>query len=232
MRHDVLSITILTSALVACALGEGEIGRYDAPDASFASMDGGELDATRTPDATAPQGVREGTDERTLVDSAVPTSFCELGEASSAATEERLSTLGYVVYFAYGTSLPRGRYRARYVGGCMKMSGLLEWTVQTADPEKGWWLVSVETSQRIIRLPGVSYSASGKGYRLFADCVAASVALPPVEFDFAGGPLGIFLHDSFYLDNVTGPDGANPAWALTFVGPCPRSWLAGADEPP
>jgi hypothetical protein len=42
-----------------------------------------------------------------------------------------------------------------------------------------------------------------------------------VEFDFDGGPLGVWLNDTPYLDNVAGDNGRNPAWSLVFLQACP-----------
>jgi hypothetical protein len=45
--------------------------------------------------------------------------------------------------------------------------------------------------------------------------------LPPIEFDFEGGPLGIWLADSNYGDNLSGVGGRNPSWKLTLLsGSC------------
>jgi hypothetical protein len=52
------------------------------------------------------------------------------------------------------------------------------------------------------------------------DCVAANLALEPVELEFAGGRLGVWLQDSPYSDNLAGVDGRNPSWSLTLLGDC------------
>jgi hypothetical protein len=46
--------------------------------------------------------------------------------------------------------------------------------------------------------------------------------MPVVEFDFAGGKLGLWLDDAPYQDNAAGVDGRNPKWQLTLlVEECP-----------
>lgn len=48
-------------------------------------------------------------------------------------------------------------------------------------------------------------------FATFDDCVDANTAVPPVDFDFDGGPLGLWLSDYPYDDNTPGVNGRNPA---------------------
>jgi hypothetical protein len=141
---------------------------------------------------------------------------CDFGEASSAGTNEELNLFGQVVYFADGESLPAGRYRIEYVDGCMKYGGGQDWTIHAyANGSFGWWFVGETTAQQIVLPPGtVGYAASGGAYATFDECVAANLLLAPVEFDFVGGKLGVWLQDSPYSDNVAGVDNRNPKWSL------------------
>lgn len=51
---------------------------------------------------------------------------------------------------------------------------------------------------------------------------AANSTLPPLEFDFAGGELGVWLRDARDDDNVEGLDGRNPTWSLSQItSACP-----------
>ena len=59
------------------------------------------------------------------------------------------------------------------------------------------------------------------GFETFAACVAANVALPPVEYTHDGGPLAIWLADTNYPDNIGGEGGHNPEWRLVFLDACP-----------
>jgi hypothetical protein len=150
-------------------------------------------------------------------------STCELGEAASAATNQALDLFGTVVYFDDGAQLPAGRYRVTYLDGCMKYASTQDWTIHAyANGENAaWWLVGASTGDRVVVPPGTSgYATSNGAYATFEECVAANAALAPIEFDFAGGKLGVWVLDSNYGDNVAGTDGRNPKWKLTLLGDC------------
>jgi hypothetical protein len=148
---------------------------------------------------------------------------CELGEVSSAGTNQNLNLFGTVVYFADGDALPAGRYRITFVDGCMKYSSAQDWTIHayaSAEPD-GWWFVGDTTAQKIVVPPGtVGYAVANGAYATFDACVSANLALPPKEFDFAGGKLGVWLQDDNYGDNLAGVDDRNPKWKLTLLGAC------------
>ena len=67
-----------------------------------------------------------------------------------------------------------------------------------------------------LALPGTVgiYVGSG-GYATYDECVAANLQRPTEPFVFTGGPLGVWLQDEYYADNVTGPNGQTPTWSLT-----------------
>jgi hypothetical protein len=70
-------------------------------------------------------------------------------------------------------------------------------------------------------LPGtVGHTDKAGAYADFEECVAANQQLDPVEFEFEGGLLGVWLLDSRYEDNVGGPDGRAPSWQLTRLDSC------------
>jgi hypothetical protein len=128
---------------------------------------------------------------------------------------------GDVIYFADGQVLPKGRYRASYDDGCMKYNAAFAWNVN-ASATDGWWLVGASSSDRVTLLPGTAGALFFEGYADFDECVAANRKLPPKEFEFAGGKLGIWLNDAPYLDNQAGTGGRNPKWSLTLlVDKCP-----------
>ena len=59
--------------------------------------------------------------------------------------------------------------------------------------------------------PGsVGFLVSNGGFATFEECVAANRALPPSEFEFSGGKLGVWLQDSPYSDNLAGLDERTP----------------------
>jgi hypothetical protein len=147
---------------------------------------------------------------------------CMLGEAGSFATDEKLDLFGETIYFAKGKTLPAGRYRVNYDDGCMKYNFVFPWTVNSIGGSDGWWLVKDSPTDKVTVLPGKGGSNPFEGFANFADCVAANKALPPKEFDFDGGKLGIWLNDSPYDDNLAGEGGRNPKWKLTLlVEECP-----------
>jgi len=150
-------------------------------------------------------------------------SNCELGEVSSTGTNQNLDLFGSIVYFADGIELPAGRYRITYLDGCMKYSAAQDWAVHAyagAEPD-GWWFVGKDQTQKVVVPPGtVGFLVSNGGFSTFEQCVAANLALPPLEFDFAGGKLGAWLQDYPYTDNLAGEDERNPKWKLTLLGDC------------
>jgi hypothetical protein len=148
---------------------------------------------------------------------------CDLGEVASSGTQANLDLFGTVIYFGDGATLPAGRYRATYVDGCMKYGGGQDWTIHayaSAEPF-GWWFVGETTADKIVAPPGtVGYATSNGAFATFDECVAANLALAPLEFDFTGGKIGVWLQDSPYSDNLAGADGRNPKWQLTLLAPC------------
>jgi hypothetical protein len=128
---------------------------------------------------------------------------------------------GAVHYFNGGGTLPAGRYRLSYIDGCMRYTPAQGWTVHAYGPEvaagrDGWWLVGDTTTHRILIPPGTTGRVPGAGaYASFDDCVQANRALPPVEFEFEGGTVGVWLNDTPYTDNVFGRDTRSPTWSLT-----------------
>jgi hypothetical protein len=123
--------------------------------------------------------------------------------------------------FAGGQPLPAGHYEIRYVDGCMKYSGDQGWTVQAEPGAYGWSLVDANGNP-VATPPGtVGYLVGQGAFSDFDDCVAANVMLPPVDFDFAGGTIALWLQDDPYYDNVAGTDGRNPTWSLACTSPMP-----------
>jgi hypothetical protein len=148
---------------------------------------------------------------------------CSYGEGASEASADDLSLFGTPVYFNGGAALPAGTYVVSYVDGCMKYSGAQGWTVNAyADGSDGWWLIGASTADKKLVLPGnVGFLVGAGGFAMFEDCVAASKAAPLETFEHAGGPLGIWLQDNPYTDNVAGEGGRNPQWSLARKGACP-----------
>ncbi|HEY0464000.1 MAG TPA: hypothetical protein VGC79_07320, partial [Polyangiaceae bacterium] len=107
--------------------------------------------------------------------------------------------------------------------GCMKYSAAQDWALHAyagAEPD-GWWFVGDDQTHKVVVPPGtVGFLLSNGGFSTFAECVAANLALAPIEFDFDGGKLGAWLQDSPYSDNMAGEGDRNPKWKLTLLGDC------------
>jgi hypothetical protein len=116
---------------------------------------------------------------------------------------------GGIVYFAGGAALPSRRYRVTYFDGCMKFGAPVNWTVHNFIGSS-WFLVRNSSTDALGTLPGTA----GIGYPVFDDCVTANRALAPLDIDFQGGKLGVWLSDSPYDDNIAGENGQNPRWCL------------------
>ncbi|MBI5546747.1 MAG: hypothetical protein HY901_22925 [Deltaproteobacteria bacterium] len=189
-------------------------------DASQAPDGGEPPDAAEVPDAADLPDVGIEPDGGAEVDAGPPT--CDLGTAASFATDQALNLFGQVVYFNGGNALPAGPYRITYLDGCMKYGNGQGWTIHAySNGSIAWWLVGASTTDMVLMPPGtVGWSPTGGAFNDFDDCVAANLALPPLEFDFAGGPLGVWLRDSPYTDNQSGVDGRNPKWQLTQLSAC------------
>ena len=157
---------------------------------------------------------------------------CGFGSAGSFATQASLDLFGQTVFFADGGALPAGHDQIAYVDGCMKYSNPQDWSVNAYDVDAGsdhWWLVNGPGDEagttEILMPPGtVGFLVDAGGYATFTDCVNANLqGDKPVDFDFDGGALGLWLADYPYSDNVAGDNGRNPKWSLTLIGqPCPN----------
>jgi hypothetical protein len=123
-----------------------------------------------------------------------------------------------VKYFGGGAPLPAGRYRLAYVSGCVKYNGYSNFTVNGQSTFE-YWLVGASASDQLYVAPGTVAPGIPFGYPVLSDCVSANQALPPLDFDFAGGPLGMYNNDFQPSDNVIDPTGGAPTWRLS--GACP-----------
>ena len=219
-------IIFLSSVLAVLALGQS---CNCSPDAKLG--DGGD-DVEDAGDNLADAGTGDdagaqldgGADDAGVdVDAGVSDAGCVVGSAMSAARPDSLDLFGIVSYYADGGVLPSGHYQVQYEDGCMKYSGSQGWTIHAyADGAiAAWWLVGETSAQRIAVPPGtVGYYTTNGAFATFDECVAANLLLSPVEFDFDGGVIGVWLLDSNYPDNLAGVDGRNPKWKLTRQGAC------------
>jgi hypothetical protein len=149
------------------------------------------------------------------------------GVVATFDTSQSTDLTGQIIYFDNANSLPKGHYRITYIDGCMRYSAGQDWAVNAyTDGSAGFWLVGATSSDRFVMPPGTfgvqgSPLVQGKGgFTNFDACVLANLALPPAEFDFPGGKIGVWLNDTHYGDNVNGPNGRNPKWQLTLLNDC------------
>jgi hypothetical protein len=146
---------------------------------------------------------------------------CVIGDAENVGAAQDVNLFGQVAYFASGQPIPAGRYEVSYVDGCMKYASFQGWTINALSGCCEWWLVGNNTGDRKLVLPGTLGMMAGEGaFANFEDCTAANLQVPPMEFDHNGGPLGVWLADSPYSDNLPGLDGRNPRWRLTRLNDC------------
>lgn len=70
--------------------------------------------------------------------------------------------------------------------------------------------------------PDRQHALRGRRGNDYASCVAANEGIPPVDFDFAGGKLGVIANDLAAGDNTTGESagGVSPTWRITFLSAC------------
>jgi hypothetical protein len=104
-----------------------------------------------------------------------------------------------------------------YVDGCLKYSSSQGWSVNAyADGPDTLYVVS-SGNAHIAPAPGtVGFFVTNGAFSTFDACVTANVDDDaPLEFDFAGGVLGLWLADSPYGDNVAGVSGRSPTYRLS-----------------
>lgn len=150
-----------------------------------------------------------------------PTDAGRCDAATDLLPPEELAAdiFGVPTFFAGGVSLPAGRYRIAYADGCMMYDASWAWTVQGL-PTFQFQLIGATTADFLAVLPGTEapIGVGITGYPIYEDCIAANRALPPLDFDFAGGKLGIWQNDFKTDDNIAGEQ--KPTWRLSQL-PCP-----------
>ena len=116
-----------------------------------------------------------------------------------------------------GAALPPGHYRVTYADGCMKYSSAQAWTVNAYANGPDTLYVVTDANARISPAPGtVGFYQGQGGFNTFSDCVTTNLSTDaPLEFDFGGGTLGLWLADGPYTDNVAGDNGRNPTYRLS-----------------
>lgn len=222
------SVLVALASLVNCA----DDSTSTPPASSDASASPTPTNTTPPEDASV-SATTDASDAAAEVDAdtGAPT-YCDLGVA-------RGDTNGGAVrlFDKQGQPLPSGRYRIRYVGGCMTYGGGQSFTIHAYEPKADaaayatWVLVNGDAGlsgfQEVV-LPGnwiFGADASVPDGGTYDSCVELNKSDAPVEFDYdAGAALGVVVNDSPLGDNVSGPDGGDPSWRLELYSPtgvCP-----------
>jgi hypothetical protein len=148
---------------------------------------------------------------------------------------------GNTVLWNGGAPLPAGHYTITYTDGCMEYSYSGQgWTVNAVVGATGCvnglgTLYVTANGAPLTPAPGTVGCLLGEGASASFDaCVAANQATDvPLEFDFAGGTLGLWLQDAPYDDNVAGESGRSPTYRLTSAcGATPQAcdWTTPFDS--
>lgn len=186
-------------------------------------------------DATVPDAasVDAGTPPKNECSSLADAGACKLSDGIELPEDVTAGPVGVVQHFANGAALPSGRYRLQYVDGCAKydLPGA-GWTVHGAlgDVVLGngaYWLID-EDDELVVLTPGTGGVSVGTGpypytaYATYEECVAANCALPSVDFDFAGGVLGLRLGEGVPFAYISGETagGRAPTFRLSHLDPC------------
>jgi hypothetical protein len=197
---------VVTWTIVACACGaRTELGVLEH-DASLDAAHDSSIDVLDAHDSSI-----DALDAQTI-DVGVPEAppVCDYGTLVE-------DVFGTTVDWNGGASLPPGHYAITYVDGCMKYSTSQGWTVNAYADGPDTLFVVTSGNAQLGTAPGtVGFLQGQGGFADFDACVSANLANDvPLEFDFAGGPIGLMLDDNPYTDNVAGENGRSPTYRLS-----------------
>lgn len=229
-----VALALVCGGLLACGKSDSSSIGASGPEGGSGSRGGSSLDGGENLDSGSSgshssKGRPDGSTVTTLDRDASVDAECFFGSAGSFATQADLNLFGQVVYYFDGGALPPGHYLVKNLGGCMKYNSTQAWSDQAYGPDAGseadgFFFVGATTADRLLRPPGtVGFEVGSGGFASFSQCSGANEALPAVGWDFGGGPVGVWLLDDPYSDNIAGEDGGNPRWQLTLQGKCPTS---------
>jgi hypothetical protein len=161
---------------------------------------------------------------------------CHLGNGVTLPEDKTVDLAGNLQLFVGGATLPAGRYRLSYVDGCNIYSVLGTKSVSGKGncalvDENGAYIADTPGTVALVPV-GVISLADGyliPAYSTYDECVAANCEPPPLDFDFAGGKLGVKSNppsvDTASLGLVIlggeSEGGRNPTFRLTRLDPCP-----------
>jgi hypothetical protein len=140
-------------------------------------------------------------------------------------------------WFRDGAKFPAGRYRISYVDGCNTYGPKCRWTIHSATEMLSEMnIVAIGMDLILALAPGtVGACDADTAFESYGDCVAANCMLPPLDFDYPGGPIAIQRNGGADLEpsilfNKEGPlddlggetvGGRSPTYRLTKLDPCP-----------
>jgi hypothetical protein len=171
-----------------------------------------ESDASALPDVhDASFDVHDASDAHDAHDAETeaPPPLCDFGELAA-------DPFGATAFWNGGAPLPAGHYRVTYVDGCMKYSSSQGWTINAYANGPDTLYVVQAANAPIAPAPGtIGFFVNQGAFAAFDACVAANQNDAPLEFDWAGGPIGLWLEDAPYTDNVGGENGRDPTYRLS-----------------
>jgi hypothetical protein len=116
-----------------------------------------------------------------------------------------------------------------FVDGCLEFGsevGGYYWTINDPGVYSGQQSTIITDPGSCVLVGGSSMALVGAlpgetstGLPSYAACVTASKAVAPLDFQFAGGKLGIYVNDSLTADNIGGEGqcGVSPTWQLSTL---------------
>jgi hypothetical protein len=155
---------------------------------------------------------------------------CKLASGAMLPEDITVKLIDQQQYFAGGADLPTGRYRLTYLDGCFNYGvpvATYGWTVHASKAAGlGCFLIGADGSP-LMPTPGTDGLTVDAGtFETYAKCVAANCSQAPLDFDFAGGKLGVARNGGTAFaefDDSDGSDmgGRGPTFRLSRLDPCP-----------
>jgi hypothetical protein len=155
---------------------------------------------------------------------------CKLASGAMLPEDITVMLIDQQQWFAGGADLPAGRYRLTYLDGCFCYGvpvATLGWTVHASKAAGfGCFLIGAN-GMTLMPTPGTDgFTVDAGSFETYAKCVAANCGQAPLDFDFAGGKLGVARNGGTALaefDDSDGSDmgGRGPTFRLSRLDPCP-----------
>jgi hypothetical protein len=155
---------------------------------------------------------------------------CKLASGAMLPEDITVKLIDQQQYFAGGADLPAGRYRLTYLDGCFNYGipvATYGWTVHASKAAGFGCALIGANGMTLIPTPGTEgLTVDAGAFETYAKCVAANCNQAPLDFDFAGGKLGVARNGGTALaefDDSDGSDvgGRGPTFRLSRVDPCP-----------